>query len=168
MTLAGIAIAVALTIAVALNVAAWSRAPQPHRTEPQTAIDGEGLLPVQASDLKILEEQLGIRILSLRLTSAGSQLDLRFRVTDVEKAAPLFDRDRPHMIHQASGVKLHAVPPPADSASQATRSEPEGRYAIVFSNPRRTVKHGDSVTILVGDCRVEHLVVFASIDPAVF
>ena len=131
------------------------------------AIDGEGLLPLQGSNQKMVEDRLGIQILSLRLTSADSLLGLRFRVVDAEKAAPLFDRDRPHMIHEASGVKLRAIAPATDVAA-APRPERDGCYAILFGNVSRKVKHGDRVTVLVGDFRLKDLVVFASVDPAAF
>ncbi len=156
-----------LTIGLTLSVAAWSKDPPVLRTQEGAAIDGEGLLSLQASNWKVLEEELGIQILSLRLTSADSLLGLRFRVVNSEKATPLFDRDRPHMIHQASGAKLRTIGPP-NHAPQAARPEPEGRYAIVFGNTNRKVKHGDIVTILVGDYRVEDIVVFSSVDPTAY
>lgn len=154
-----------IAIGMTLGLSLWSQSPRVSLAEERTAIDGEGLIPVQASNQKILEEQLGIQILSLRLTSAGSRLGLRFRVVGAEKAAPLFDRDRPHMIHQASGVKLCVM---ANDAPPATRPQPEGIYSILFGNASFKVKHGDQVTILVGDYRVKDIVVFASVEPAAF
>ena len=124
-------------------------------------IDGEGLLPIPASNHHVLEEQLGIQILSLRLTSANSLLALRFRVVNTDRAALLFDQDRPHVIHQISRTKLHSVTP------LPLHPMAEGIYTLLFTT-EGTVRHGDNMTVLVGDFRVEGIVVFASVDPAAF
>lgn len=124
-------------------------------------IDGEGLLPIQASNKHGLEGQLGIQILAVRLKSANSLLALRFRVVDADRASLLFDRDQPHIVHHASGAKLHSVAPPFP------HPQPEGRYTILFPTAG-AVKPGDAVTMLVGDFRVQGIIVFASVDPAAF
>jgi hypothetical protein len=155
MTLRGIAIGLVLSATV------WSEAPRAVNVDEGT-IDGEGLIPVQASDQKAVQESVGIRILALRLKSANSLLDLRFRVVDSEKAAALFGRDRPHMIHLATGTKLHVTGP------TATRLETDGIYDLLFANSNRDVKHGHLVNILVGDYRVQSIPVFPAVDPAVF
>lgn len=149
----------AFNLAFALTVcgAAWGSLSAAHAQE----IDGEGLLPIQASNRHVLEEQLGIQILSLRLTSANSRLALRFRVADPDRAALLFDQERPHIVHRTSGAKFHI------EAAPFIRPATEGRYTLLFPTAG-AVKNGDAVTVLVGDFRVEGMVVFASVDPAAF
>ena len=124
-------------------------------------IDGEGLLLIQASNKHGLEAQLGIQILAVRLTSANSLLALRFRVIDADRASLLFDRDQPHIVQQVSGAKLRCVSP------TFPHPRPEGLYTFLFSTAG-AVKQGDAVTVLVGDFRVEGMIVFASVDPATF
>jgi hypothetical protein len=155
MTLRGIA------IGLVLSATLWTEAPRAVNVDEGT-MDGEGLIPVQASDQKAVQESVGIRILALRLKSANSLLDLRFRVVHSEKAAALFDRDRPHMIHLATGTKLHVTGP------AAARLETDGIYDLLFANSNRKVKHGHLVTILVGDYRIQNIPVFPAVDPAVF
>jgi hypothetical protein len=108
------------------------------------------------------EKTLGVKVVGLRLTSAGYMLDFRYRVTEPEKSPPLFDRSVvPYLIHEESGRKF-AVPAPAKVGPlRATTRKPEaGRiYFIFFANPGRFVKEGERMTVVVGDHRFKNLTV---------
>ncbi len=98
----------------------------------------------------------------MMLSAAGYMLDFRYRLVDPNKAAPLFDeRDKPHLEHPRTGAKLIVPTPPKVGA---LRQKPEvpvvGKtYFMIFANPGRLVKAGETVTVIVGDFKAEDLVV---------
>ena len=108
-----------------------------------------------------LEERWGIQIQAIRMSAAGSILDFRYRVTEPEKAAPLFNRQtKPYLIDQASGKKL-AVPNPPKVGPLRTSNKPQADrvYFILFANPGGFVKTGNRVTVVIGDFKAENIVV---------
>jgi hypothetical protein len=109
-----------------------------------------------------LEEQWGIRVVSLRRTAAGHMLDFRFRVIDSEKAGALLGRQsNAYLIDQTSGKKLAVPRMPKVGALRTSAIKPEaGRiYFILFNNTGDLVQSGNKVTIVSGDFKAEHLVV---------
>ncbi len=108
-----------------------------------------------------LENKWGIRIVGIRLSAMGYMLDFRYRVVDSEKASALFDRKtKPYLIDQGSDKKL-AVPSPPQIGPLRSSNKPEDDrgYFILFGNPGGFVKSGNKVTIVIGDFRVEDLLV---------
>jgi hypothetical protein len=127
--------------------------------EPSTATptpDAEAVAP-EPLDPETLEQRWGIQLLPLRRAAAGHMLDFRYRVTDQEKAAPLFVRQtKPHLIHRASGRVL-AVPETAKLGPLRNSDIPQaGRiYWMFFGNPGGLVKVGDRVTVVIGEFRAD-------------
>lgn len=117
--------------------------------------------PVIAAELA---DQWGVEVQGMRLTSAGYMLDFRFRVLDADKALPLFDhRIKPHIVAERSNIKL---PVPMAAKVGAFRPTNRGKnikadktYYMIFGNPDRHVKAGETVTVAIGDFKVEHLMV---------
>ena len=108
-----------------------------------------------------MEEEWGVRVMSIRLSAEGYMLDFRYRVLNAEKAAPLFDRkNKAYLIDQASGAMFLVPESPKVGALRTTRPPIADRnYFIFFANPGRYVKKGSKVTVVIGDFRVENLVV---------
>jgi len=114
--------------------------------------------------VQALREDWGIEVLGIRLVSANMMMDFRFHVHDAEKALPLFDhRIKPHLIVDRTNIKL---PVPMAAKVGAFRPTNRGKnikadknYFMIFGNPDQHVKPGETVTIVVGDFRVEHLLV---------
>lgn len=107
-----------------------------------------------------IENKWGIQILGVRKAAAGHMLDFRYKVTDANKAAPLFVRaGKPYLIDQSSGKSL-VVPNMAKVGPLRTSNPPkEGRtYWMFFGNPG-LVKPGDKVTVVIGDFKVEDMTV---------
>jgi hypothetical protein len=102
-------------------------------------------------------EDMGIRVESLRLTAADTMIDLRFRVTDQERAAPFFSRRTDlQLVDPASGARL-AVPntPKLGKLRQVARKDmPDRSYFMLFANPGRFLKAGSRVVLVAGDTRV--------------
>jgi hypothetical protein len=108
-----------------------------------------------------LEERWGIQIVGIRMSAGNYMVDFRYRVTDVEKAAPLFDgRIKPYLLDQATGEKLFVPTMPKVGSLRATHLPIADRtYYMIFGNMNRRVKEGSKVTVVIGDFRAENLVV---------
>jgi hypothetical protein len=113
---------------------------------------------------KELAEVWGVELLGMRITAADYMLDFRFHVIDAEKALPLFDhRIKPYIIADRSQIKL---PVPMAAKVGAFRPTNRGKnitsgrnYYMIFGNPDRHVKQGETVTVVIGDFKVEGLLV---------
>ena len=119
---------------------------------------------ISPEEVKELADKWGVELLGMRLTTAGYMLDFRFRVMDADKALPLFDhRIKPHIVAERSNIKL---PVPMSTKVGAFRPTNRGKnikadktYYMIFGNPDRHVKVGEKVTVVIGDFKVEHLMV---------
>jgi hypothetical protein len=107
-------------------------------------------------------ENPGIRVESLRLTAADYMLDLRFRITDPERAAPFFSRKTTlQLIDPVSGARL-VVPntPKLGKLRQVARKDQGDRsYFMLFANPGQFVRPGARLTLAIGEIRLENLLV---------
>jgi len=116
------------------------------------------------SQLQVQEEKFGIMVQGMRLTSADTMLDFRYKIVDPDKAVPIVDRTiKPYLIDQESGLKVN-VPSPAKlgplRATDKYGKPKAGRtYFVLFGNPGRFIKSGSKVTVVIGEFRAEDLVV---------
>ena len=103
----------------------------------------------------------GIESPSVKAVESGEIIRFTYRVLNADKASALNDKEtEPSLIDPDAGVKL--VVPSLEQVGQLRQSAaPEaGRsYWMAFSNPRRTVKRGDRVTVVIGHFRADGLVV---------
>ena len=107
-------------------------------------------------------EEWGIDVLGVTASAAGYMLDFRYRVTDPDKASPLMDRQaKPYLVDEATGAKLFVPSPPKVGPLRQTPRQlrTDRTYAVLFANPGRFLKAGDCVTVVVGECRVENLII---------
>jgi len=151
----------ALLLTSILIAPAWSFSAAP-ADEPETATE-KAAEAAPASDAEAIDlaQQWGIEVTSIRLSTHNHMIDYRYRVLDADKAADLFKRQiKPHLIHQETG-KVLAVPETAKLGPLRNSNIPqEGRiYWMFFGNAGQLVKPGDKVTVVIGDFRVENLVV---------
>jgi uncharacterized Zn ribbon protein len=122
------------------------------------AAAAESVAEAEAVDLAA---QWGIEVTSIRMTANDHMIDYRYRVLDADKAADLFKRQiKPFLVHQESG-KVLAVPETAKLGPLRNSNIPqEGKiYWMFFGNSGNLVKAGDSVTVVIGEFRVENLIV---------
>ena len=108
-----------------------------------------------------LSKDWGIEILGIRLTAANYMLDFRYRVTDAEKAAPIFKRqNKPVIVDQKSGLKFALTSSPTAGPMRSSNTPQIGRtYFMLFGNPGGYLQSGSKVSIQVGPFRAENLVV---------
>jgi hypothetical protein len=106
----------------------------------------------------------GIEFLDTRLSAANHVVDLRYRVLDSEKAAPLLDRKiKPVLVNAKNGHRYYVPQPPIVGAlRQTTRNQapPQvGRtYFMLFANPDGELKAGDALALYVGEQHVGQFV----------
>lgn len=108
-----------------------------------------------------IEEKCGIRILSIRPSAAGQMIDFRYQVLDSEKASLFLKRQvEPYLIDQETGARLPVPRSKLGPLRQTSvRSEENRHYFILFGNPGGLVKRGSKVTLVIGDQKIENLVV---------
>jgi hypothetical protein len=135
------------------------------RTDAQTAPEASTDRPVPAEDpaaeAERLAEQWGVEVTSIRMTMHDHMIDFRYRVLDAAKAKELFVRqNKPALIHQETG-KVLAVPETAKVGPLRNSNTPqEGKiYWMFFGNADNLVQAGDKVTVVIGDFRIEDLLV---------
>jgi hypothetical protein len=109
-----------------------------------------------------MENRYGVSIEGIRLSAGGYMLDFRYRILDPHKAEHLVDRrNKAYLIDEATGAR-YAVPVPGKvgplrTTTRAALPGKDRSYFVMFANPASRVKHGDKVTVVIGDFRAEHL-----------
>jgi hypothetical protein len=111
--------------------------------------------------------QWGIHILHLRFVAENHLLDLRFQVSDHEKASTIMSRKHSaYLVDQKTGQAL-PVPITKSGAMRQTTPKPEnGReYFMFFSNTGDLVKPGDLMTLAIADIRIPNIPVEETVAP---
>lgn len=103
----------------------------------------------------------GVDQMSVKLAESGQLVRFNYRVTDAVKANVLHDKAAsPYLLDE----KVHAVLqiPVMEKVGplrQATPAEPGKSYWMAFSNKGNLVKAGHRVSVMIGQVRVDGLVV---------
>jgi hypothetical protein len=108
-----------------------------------------------------IAQRWGVEVTAIRLTASDHMIDYRYRVLDAARATDLFKRQiKPQLIHQKTG-KVLGVPSTAKLGPLRNSNTPQAGkiYWMFFGNAGNLVKPGDKVTVVIGDFRVENLVV---------
>ncbi len=107
-----------------------------------------------------IAERLGIEVVALRLTSAGTMLDFRYRVVNSRRASDILSKSaKPYLLDPATGTRLTTPSPAYVGPLRQTSVTPEAgkTYFIFFGNPGRLLKKGCLVTLVLGDTRLDGL-----------
>ncbi len=103
----------------------------------------------------------GVDSLSVKAAESGELIRFSYRVIDPVKADSLNDKDiEPYLISPAAHAKL--VVPQMEKVGKLRQSNQpvaDRKYWMAFSNPRRTVKRGDRVNVIIGQFHADGLVV---------
>jgi hypothetical protein len=103
----------------------------------------------------------GVDALTVKAVEAGELIRFSYEVLDPAKATVLNDKKlEPKLI--APDARAVLVIPSLEKVGQLRQSStPEAgkSYWMAFSNPRRTVKRGDRVSVVIGQFHAEGLVV---------
>lgn len=108
-----------------------------------------------------LEDKWGIKMEFATLSASGYMVDVRFRILDPAKAAPLLDRRvKPVLVDQASGATFAVPAPPKVGQLRSGGNVKQGTVCFVyFANPGRYVKAGNKITLEIGDFQARGIVV---------
>ncbi|MEZ4236216.1 MAG: hypothetical protein R3F59_08640 [Myxococcota bacterium] len=133
------------------------------------ALLGPAAAPAHASDAleghpreqTYLKRKWGVEVLFVRVSAVGYMLEFRYRVLDAEKAKPLFERQtKPVLVHERTGAELIVPTPPTVGALRNSNPPIAGlTYWMFFANPGKLVQPGDRVSVVIGDYRIDGLVV---------
>jgi hypothetical protein len=103
----------------------------------------------------------GVDALTVRAVEQGELIRFSYEVLDPAKATALNDKKlEPKLV--APDARAVLVIPSLEKVGQLRQSStPEAgkSYWMAFSNPRRTVKRGDRVTVVIGQFHADGLVV---------
>jgi hypothetical protein len=103
----------------------------------------------------------GVGSLNVKAVESGQLIRFSYEVLDPDKATPLNDKKlEPKLI--APDARAILVIPSLEKVGQLRQSStPEAgkSYWMAFSNPRRTVKRGDRVNVVIGQFHAEGLLV---------
>lgn len=157
----GSAIASDKTKKMAAQDTKWKDWKPPVIPKPAPFSSTDDITPEKAKELA---EKWGVKILGIRMATAGFMMDFRFHVMDVEKALPLFDyRIPPYVKTGRTNLKF---PIPKGAKVGGLRPTNRGQniragknYDIMFGNPDRHVKVGEKVSVIIGDFIAENLTV---------
>lgn len=108
-----------------------------------------------------MKREWGVEVIGVRSTADGYMLEFRYRVTDPERAKPLFERrTKPVLLDEESGARL-VVPTPSKTGALRNSRPPQAKrtYWMLFANPGAYVKPGRRVSIEIGEFRAEGIVV---------
>lgn len=128
---------------------AWRLAEREHRADVRAQT-----VAVSADDLAA---RFGIRVDLIAVTAAGGLIEFRYQVVDPDKAvAMIHDTSmRPVLVVEDTGQTLVLASPHRHSADLQLG----GTYYFLIANAHNALHDGTSVTLVIGDDRVEHLVV---------
>ncbi len=109
-----------------------------------------------------VEQEWGVEIVSMRLSSAGHMLDFRYKVIDPDKAARIASRKvKAILIDQETGTRFAVPNPPKIGPLRQTSIKlKQGKtYFVLFTNPGRFIKQGNKVTVQIGNFVAQDIVV---------
>jgi hypothetical protein len=146
----------------AQNASSPVSSPEPSNQAESSGVSGrnlQGRLPRRAN--LYYQGFWGVDSFKVKTAESGELIRFSWRVLDPNKAAALNNKKtEPSLVDPQAGVQL--VVPSLEKIGQLRQSSTPvaGKsYWMAFSNPGRTVKRGDRVDVVIGQFRVEGLVV---------
>jgi hypothetical protein len=104
-----------------------------------------------------LVQKSGVKITQVAVTGDGGLVDLRYKVVDPDRANSLHDpKTPPAVVDEQTGLVVHNL---FMDHSHTGPYKTGVTYYLVFENPGGWVRRGSRVTVLLGDARVDHVVV---------
>jgi hypothetical protein len=101
------------------------------------------------------QDQTGIRVLRVAMTGGGGLVDLRYQVVDSDKAEVVHLRP-PKLIDEKTGQVIDAL---FMGHSHGGLPKAGYTYPLLFVNERGLVSRGNTVSVVIGYSRLEHIAV---------
>jgi hypothetical protein len=113
--------------------------------------------PGHRVDSAAVEAVWGIRLTQIGVTADGGLVDVRYQVTDSDKAADFLEtvENLPVLIAEDSGVVVRSA---AMMANGHHDVEPGRTYFLLYRNTDGAIRPGTSVSVVFDDLRLEHLI----------
>jgi hypothetical protein len=111
------------------------------------------------------EKKWGILPISIQLTAAEQLVDYRYLVIDPYKAQAFMKQvDTAYLIDQTSGARLSVSRTKVAPVGQSGTKPIAGKiYPILFTNTAKVIKPGSKVNLVIGELRIEDIVVKAAV-----
>lgn len=116
---------------------------------------------ISADDHQNLEDQWGVKVVSVRLTAANNLINMKYRMIDADKVYSMVKlKDKPYLVHQDSGRRFTVprLPKVGSLASNYRKAGPDRTLFTMFTNVGQTIKRGDKITIVMGKIRIKDVV----------
>ncbi len=112
-----------------------------------TLVTAEGMAATYGIDVKLVAVSAG-----------GGLIDFRYQVVDPDRANPIIHDSAllPKLVNEETGATLVLTKLPHH---QGVDLQLGGTYFFLFANASNALEPGSSVTLIIGDARMEHLVV---------
>ncbi len=149
-----------------LSAAGGQSAPANGNSSPSPSRAHKNASPYRSAErsayaLRFYQLTWGVDSMAVKAVESGQMIRFSYRVLDAHKAKALNDKKAtPYLIDEKARVKL--VVPQMEKVGQLRQSSTpeEGKfYWMVFSNKGRFVKPGNRVSVVIGNFRVDELVV---------
>lgn len=105
-------------------------------------------------------QSTGIQVQHVRMSAHGRIVDLRYKVTDGERAKFISNKElKPLMVDQKTGEKLTVPSGPKTGSLRnlGAMSDTNKTYIMMFSNPKQVIKSGSIVDLVLGDITIKDL-----------
>jgi hypothetical protein len=102
------------------------------------------------------EEETGIRVKLLAVTAGGGLVDFRFKVLDPLKAQQMVQdpKNAPVLVVEHNGTRFE----PLGQITETEAFVADRIYFTLSPNTGGALQPGDSVTLVIGDWRLEHMI----------
>jgi len=148
--LAGLVVGVAIA-----GLAGWLVLPLSGGAQPASKVPVDWARPVV--DDAGLAARSGVKLVHVAVTGGGGLVDLRYQVVDPAAAAALHDAATPPaIVDEASGLVVHDLF--MGHAHHGTFKAGVSYYYVLVDSVN-WIHRGSTVTVLLGDAQLEHVVV---------
>jgi hypothetical protein len=110
----------------------------------------------QAVSAREFAAHTGIAVTLIGVTAGGGMIEFRYQVVDPDKASLVLHDDtrRPVLVAENSGETLAMVSRPHSHKAELQLG---GTYFFLMANTRNALRDGTTVTVIIGDVRLEHV-----------
>ena len=129
----------------------------PQRSSGQTSAEPPPQWQRPAVAAPGLAERSGVRLIRVAVTGGGGLLDLRYQVVDPNKAVAVHEaKTPPALIDERTGLVDNRL---LMGHAHHGQLKAAVSYYLIFENTGNWVRRGSEVTVLLGDARLEHVIV---------
>jgi hypothetical protein len=125
------------------------------------ALHATATSPIQNQYSSTKGAAAGIRIVRMALTANDHLVDMRYAVTDLEKARKVLTRKSRILLQDEANGTIHPIANigTVGVLRNLPSSDAKRGYVMMFNNTSRSVKRGDKVTLIIDNLRIGDIVV---------